>query len=143
MTLYVMDTDHLSLIERGHLPIRSRLLSAQNNLDDVCTTVVTVEEQLAGRIARIRRIKEPQKLIYAYERLRRTYQLLSGLKILDYSVEADDSFRLFRKAGIRIGTQDLRIASIVLANEGVLVTRNRRDFEKVPGLRIQDWSVEP
>jgi tRNA(fMet)-specific endonuclease VapC len=43
---------------------------------------------------------------------------------------------------IRIGTQDLRIAALVMANNGILVTRNRQDFERVPGLRFEDWSIE-
>ena len=43
---------------------------------------------------------------------------------------------------IRIGTQDMRIASIALANNATLLTRNRRDFEKVPGLLFADWTVE-
>ncbi|MEZ4710903.1 MAG: type II toxin-antitoxin system VapC family toxin [Caldilineaceae bacterium] len=43
----------------------------------------------------------------------------------------------------RIGTQDLLIASIVLANEMTLLTRNLRDFKNIPGLSIADWSVFP
>jgi tRNA(fMet)-specific endonuclease VapC len=50
-------------------------------------------------------------------------------------------FREFRKAGIRIGTLDLRIAAITLTSDGILLSRNLKDFEKVPGLTIQDWSI--
>ncbi|MEH2414390.1 type II toxin-antitoxin system VapC family toxin [Nostoc sp.] len=42
---------------------------------------------------------------------------------------------------IRIGTQDLRIAAITLSVNGILVTRNRKDFEKVPNLRFEDWTI--
>ena len=67
------------------------------------------------------------------------------------SASADDSYRAIRLAQIVVlvldGTlsldkQDLLIASIVLANELTLLTRNFRDFRKVPGLAIEDWSVQ-
>jgi tRNA(fMet)-specific endonuclease VapC len=40
---------------------------------------------------------------------------------------------------IRIGTMDLKIASICLAHDALLLSRNRVDFEKVPGLRVENW----
>lgn len=43
---------------------------------------------------------------------------------------------------IRIGTRDLRIAAVVMSKNAILVTRNRRDFERVPGLRFEDWTIE-
>lgn len=143
MTLYVMDTDHLSLYERGHPTIRNRILAIrQNAFDHLVVTVISVEEQCAGRLAQIRKATTPQTLTSAYERLKATFVLFSDLEVLDYDIRADDHFRASRKAGLRIGTQDLRIAAIALIHNGILLTRNLQDFEKVPGLAVQDWSIE-
>lgn len=145
MTLYVLDTDHLSLFERRHPAVSKRILNTRrSSLDTLSTTVVSMEEQLKGRLAQISKAAAvTDELILSYERLKVTFRMFSSLNVLEYGIAADIRFREFRKAGIRIGTQDLRIASIALSSNGVLVTRNRRDFEKVPGLSFQDWSIEP
>jgi tRNA(fMet)-specific endonuclease VapC len=142
MTLYVMDTDILSLYQRNHPQVCERIrLARQSNLI-ITMTVVTVEEQYAGRLAQIRKAQKPEDLIAAYERLTATFSLFSQLEILKYNRAADDRFRQFRQQGIRIGTQDLRIASIAIAHNGIIVTRNLKDFGQVPGLMLEDWSVE-
>ncbi len=41
---------------------------------------------------------------------------------------------------LNVRKMDLRIAAVVLEYGGVLVTRNVRDFQRVPGLPIEDWS---
>jgi len=139
---YILDTDHLSLYERGHLQVCKRILqNRQQSSEALATTVISVEEQYAGRLAQIRKATQPQVLIQAYGRLKSTFELFAALAILDYGFEADEFFQNFRRAGIRIGTQDLRIASVTLAHQGILLTRNLRDFEKVPGITIEDWSI--
>lgn len=42
---------------------------------------------------------------------------------------------------LNVGNMGLRIAAIVLEEGGVLVARNARDFRRVPGLTIEDWSA--
>jgi tRNA(fMet)-specific endonuclease VapC len=106
------------------------------------TTIVTVEEQYAGRLAQIQKAKTPELLIAACDRLTTTFSLFSQLEILGYNRTADDYFRQFRHQGIRIGTQDLRIASIALAHNAIVVTRNHKDFGQVPNLIIEDWSLD-
>lgn len=69
--------------------------------------------------------------------------MLKGSLIFGSSKFNERASRLFhdyRAAKIRLGTMDLRIAATVIAHDGILVTRNRRDFEQVPGLVLEDWS---
>ena len=46
---------------------------------------------------------------------------------------------ILEKAGTPIGTYDLLIAGIALANRYIVVTQNTREFERVPGLRVENW----
>jgi tRNA(fMet)-specific endonuclease VapC len=141
MTLYVIDTDLLSLYQRDHPQLSNRISLARANGIIIKTTVITVEEQYTGRLAQIRKAKTPEVLISAYVQLIATVSFFAELEILPYNLVADNHFRQFRQMGIRIGTQDLRIASITLAHNGIVITRNRKDFEQVPGLEIEDWSL--
>jgi tRNA(fMet)-specific endonuclease VapC len=61
--------------------------------------------------------------------------------VLDYDERASTAFSSLVKQRIRVGTMDLRIASIAIANDMTLLTRNTVDVERVPGLRIEDWTA--
>ena len=138
--MYVLDTDHLSLYQRNHPQVCDRIRAARQNGTILKITVVTVEEQYAGRLAQIRKAQTPEGLIEAYDRLKASSSLFSQLEILEYNCAANDYSRQFRSKRVRIGTQDLRIDSIAIAHGGTVLTRNRKDFEQVPGLTIEDWS---
>lgn len=61
--------------------------------------------------------------------------------MLDFTQEAGDCYAELVRQRIRVGTQDLKIAAIALSVKGIVVTRNQRDFSRVPGLELADWTV--
>ena len=140
MSLCIFDTDHVSLSQRFHPNViyRSGLIAP----DALYTTVITVEEQMQGWLKAIRKASPnpgSSKLTWAYDGLKDAVGYFNVSNVLGFSSEAQATFINLRKT-TRIGSQDLKIASIVLFHNGILVTRNRRDFERVPGLQIEDWS---
>ena len=58
-----------------------------------------------------------------------------------YDHASENQFQQLLALKLRIGTQDLKIAAVALANNLTLLTRNRRDFGRVPNLKLDDWSV--
>jgi len=58
-----------------------------------------------------------------------------------FDAACENQFQQLRALRLRVGTQDLKIAAVALANQLVVLTRNRRDFGRIPGLAVDDWSV--
>lgn len=139
MSLWILDTDHVSLFQRGHPQIINRL--AQVASTELSITIITLEEQLRGRFQMTRRASSPSELILAYQNLHVTFDSLKSFSIIDFSPAASHIYASLVNQKIRIGTQDLRIAAIAVSMEGIVVTRNQRDFGKVPNLKIEDWSM--
>ncbi len=138
MQIYIFDTDHLSLYGRANPSLIARLQETKLKL---ITTVINVEEQLRGRLAQISEIKDGENKSVAYQLLTDTILMLSEFDVLQYDFKAREVYQSLKVQRIRVGTQDLRIASIAIAYDGILLTRNRRDFEKVPKLIIEDWTL--
>ncbi len=137
MTLYILDTDHLSLYGRNHPALIERLQVDSVNL----TTTMNVEEQLRGRLAQVAEAKAGTSSTNAYRWLSETVKLLADFKILQFTAEAQLIYQDFKSQRIRVGTQDLRIASVVIAHNGILLSRNLRDFGKIPNLIVLDWTL--
>ncbi len=142
MIRYILDTDYITLLENSDLICLQRLDAVGDNW--VAVTAVTVEERVQGWLNAIRQASVPKqadRLVWAYTGLRTTVQYLAGFQIVDWTEAASKRFREMRQQGVKIGTQDLRIASIALSLNAVLVTRNQRDFAQVSGLSIEDWTM--
>jgi tRNA(fMet)-specific endonuclease VapC len=139
MSLYILDTDHLSLYGRNHPVLLKRLRDYSAALT---TTVINVQEQLRGRLAQVSDAKMGLPLFDSYRWLSETIAMLSSFRVLQFTIEAQAIYQDFKQQRIRVGTQDLRIAAIARAHQGILLSRNLRDFEKVPELTVQDWTIE-
>jgi tRNA(fMet)-specific endonuclease VapC len=141
LSLWILDTDHVSLTQRYHPNVIARSITIAPN--ELYTTIITVEEQMQGWLNAIRKASpnptSPQ-LNRAYEGLKDAVGYFNVSNVLSFEPEAQKIFATLRRQ-VRIGSQDLKIASIALANQGILVTRNRQDFVKVPGLIIEDWTT--
>lgn len=137
MLRFLFDTDHLTLFERMHPPLRSRLASLRP--DELGISAISVEEALRGRLANLSRARDGMHRIQGYRKLVDTVLMLQQFPLVPYDQASELQFQRIRS--IRIGAQDLKIAAVALANQLTLLTRNRRDFALVPGLSIDDWSV--
>jgi len=143
LKVYILDTDILTLFERGHPGVVTRV--GQTPFHELGITVITAEEQIRGRLAQIRRHSSNRSQILeyleSYRWFRETVETIRDFSILDYDARAHAVYESLRQQKLRIGTSDLRIASITLSVGGILISRNSIDFSKVAGLVIQDWTV--
>lgn len=97
-------------------------------------------EQMRGRLAAINRKQSDTQLQLAFRRLQATQQYYCTAHILPFDERATEIYQTLLAQKIRIGTQDLQIAAIVLAHNAILVTANFRHFTQVPALMIEDWT---
>jgi tRNA(fMet)-specific endonuclease VapC len=136
--MFVLDTDTLTHLLRGHKRVTARRAEATA---EVALTVVTRFEVLQGRFASVLKAADGEKLLLAQQRLVDTERDLEKFIILTVDAAASGEFdRLRQNKKLKIGRADLLIAAIALANRATLVTRNHKDFRKVPGLRIENWA---
>lgn len=139
--MYLLDTDHLSVLERGGVAaqrLRQRLQAVPP--DAVAATVVSYEEQTRGWLSYIARARSLEEQVTVYSYLQRHLQMFCVIPLVAFDGAAAAMTRQLQQQRIRIGTMDLKIASIALVLDATLLSRNIADFRKVPGLHIEDWT---
>ncbi len=137
--LLVLDTNHLRELRENSKAgriLQSRIMEMDAT---VITCVVVAEEALSGWMAIIRRFRPGLEQLDGYERLSDCLETLEKLTVLPFDYDSALIFHDLVKSKIRVGSMDLKIAAICLAHDVTLLSRNLVDFEKVPGLKVENW----
>jgi tRNA(fMet)-specific endonuclease VapC len=79
--------------------------------------------------------------VHAYRKLLETVAFFNAVPVVPFDLACERKFEELRARRLQVGSQDLRIAATALVHELTVVTRNRRDFARVEGLRLVDWST--
>jgi tRNA(fMet)-specific endonuclease VapC len=139
--MILLDTDHLTILKYAESP-RAEALNAR--LDqcadrEIATTILSVEEQWRGWFAVIARHRDVRRQVKPYTQLVELHKFLNKWTILPFDEPAADRFEQLRSSGVRVGSMDLKIASIALVHGALVLSANLQDFEPVPGLRVENW----
>lgn len=127
--MIIADTDVLIDFLHGQGPVAD-CIALELETGHLATTAVTRFELLAGA--------------KTAKQLKLVSRLLDVLPCLPLDVHAADTAAAIRRdleqQGLGIGMGDSLIAGIAVANKGLLLTLNRRHFERVPELSLgSEW----
>ena len=133
--LWMLDTNALSdMIRNPAGPLVQRL--AAETPDAVCTSIVVACELRFGAQRKGSAVLT-----------QRVQQLLMALTVLPFDEPADEHYADIRaaieRAGTPIGSHDLLIAAHARSRGLTVVTHNLREFARVPGLKVEDWTAAP
>jgi tRNA(fMet)-specific endonuclease VapC len=127
---FLLDTDTISFALRGQGGVADAL--RRRSPSEVCTSSVVAGELELGVARRgSRKLRRELDALYA------------GLEVLPYDLGAALRYGRLAAAlldeGAPIGVEDTMVAAHALSRGLILVTHNRRHFERVKGLRVEDW----
>lgn len=140
---YLLDTDHLSILQRqiGKDYRNLSMRMARYPISDFVVSTVTFHEQIVGIHAYINRAQKQKDVVKGYEMMMRLVSDFKVMSLVSFDVGAATMFEQLQSQQIQLAKMDARIASIALFRELILLTRNYRDFGKVAGLVIEDWTI--
>jgi tRNA(fMet)-specific endonuclease VapC len=92
-------------------------------------------------MAYLARTRSVAHQVEAYRRLLQHLDNYRRIPVLPFDEAAAVAFQQLRRARLRIGTMDLKIAAIAVSRDATLLSRNLADFRQVPGLQVEDWTA--
>jgi tRNA(fMet)-specific endonuclease VapC len=140
--MYILDTDHISIFDRAGpaaQPLLSRLVRVSPS--QIVTTIVTYEEQMRGWLEYIAKATKIETQIIAYHKLEKHIANYRSISVISFDERAGQIFQNLLKEYPRLGTMDLKIAAIAIANQATVLTRNTKDFGQIANLTIEDWTI--
>lgn len=90
MSLYILDTDHVTFFQQGHPLISQRINSLQP--EELATTIITAQEQLRGRLNAIHRATSNVVLVRTYKNLSDTVEFFKQIQVLEFTDSAAEGF---------------------------------------------------
>jgi tRNA(fMet)-specific endonuclease VapC len=140
--MILVDTDHATFLkypesERGRRLIDR--LTAVPPSEVIGVAIITVEERMRGWLAVIAKERTALRQVAGYRELARLFEFYQEFEIVPFEESAARQFDDLRTQRLRLGTMDLKIAATALVNDALLLSANRRDFDRVPGLRVENW----
>jgi tRNA(fMet)-specific endonuclease VapC len=103
---------------------------------EAALSVITYGELLYG-------VAKSAQRVAAFEQLRELIRLLPAVALPENAAETYGTLRAdLETKGQMIGNNDLWIAAHALASKLTLVTNNVREFQRVRGLKIENWAAE-
>ena len=137
MIRFLLDTDTISLLQRQDQRVQAFLESLPTIA--VGVSVISYQEQVQGRLAWLMKAKSGAERERAYQLLADTPVFFAEFPIVNFTEATTRRFEELTSIKLNVGPNDLRIAATALEIGAAVVTRNRRDFSRVPGLRIETW----
>ncbi len=140
--MYLLDTDHISIFDRGGRtaqPLLAKLVRIPP--DRITVTIVTYEEQMRGWLSYIAKASTIEAQIIAYQKLEKQLTNYRNIDVISFDDRAGKIFQNLRKTYPRLGTMDLKIAAIAIVHQATLLTRNTKDFGQIKNLVIEDWTI--
>lgn len=140
--MYILDTDHLSLIQRGGRS-GQQILSRVAHLrkDELFVTVISYEEQVKGWFKVLSAAKRRDETAFGYLGLQQMTQDYCAIAMLPFDMPAIEQYEQLRVRYRRLGQNDLKIAAIVIHHHGTLLSCNQKDFGQIAELKSENWAV--
>ena len=134
---YLLDTNIcIALINLSSSKVRSRFMQAARSKASFLTSCIVVHELWYG-VAKSQKFAQNARAVEAF--------LSRDIAVLDYSVKDAQAAGEIRadleRRGKRIGEYDTLIAGQAFARNLILVTANTREFGRVKGLVVEDWTA--